>query len=93
MRIGSAAVVVTVAAALFFQTVHLGYDVREPGIGVFRSRYSRGQLESAAKERTARWRGQPPPAVRRVFRARISTSARPSGTCGTATRRWLAGTS
>ena len=68
MRIGSAAVVVTVAAALFFQTVHLGYDVREPGIGVFRSRYSRGQLESAAKERTARWRGQPPPPAGRLSR-------------------------
>ncbi len=68
MRIGSAAVVVTIAAALFFHTVHLGYDVREPGIGVFRSRYSRGQLESAAKERTARWRGQPPPAAGRLSR-------------------------
>ena len=68
MRIGSAAVVVTVAAALFFHTVHLGYDLREPGIGAFRSRYSRVQLESAAKERTARWRGQPPPAAGRLSR-------------------------
>ena len=51
-----------------FDTVHLGYDVREPGIGIFRSRYSRDQLESAAKERMARWRGQPPPAAGRLSR-------------------------
>ena len=49
-RIGSTAILVTVVLALFFHTVHLGYDVREDEIGTFRSRYTRLQLESAAKD-------------------------------------------
>ena len=53
---------------LFFQTVHLGYEVHDSAIGTFRSRYSRVQLESAAKERMDRWREETPPVVGRLSR-------------------------
>ena len=67
-RLGAAAIAVTVVMALFFQSVHLGSDVRDPGIGTFRSRYTRAQLEAAARERADRWRGAPPSAPGRLSR-------------------------
>ena len=66
--IGAMVVTLTFVFALFFQAVHLGYDVRDPQIGVFRSRYTAAQLESAARERAARWRETPLLAVGRVSR-------------------------
>jgi hypothetical protein len=38
IRIGAMVVVVTLVLALFLQTVHLGFDVGDPQIGLFRSR-------------------------------------------------------
>jgi VanZ family protein len=68
MRIGAMAVVLVLVFALFFQTAFLGLDVRDPRIGVFRSRYTAAELEGAARDRSARWRGAPPPAAGRVSR-------------------------
>jgi VanZ family protein len=68
MRMGTVAVAVVFAFALFFQAAFLGFDVRDPRIGVFRSRYTAAQLESAARDRSARWRAAPPVAAGRVSR-------------------------
>ena len=68
VRIGAMSVLVTIVLALFLQAAHLGYEVRDPQIGVFRSRYTRAELESAARERAERWREAPPVAVGRVSR-------------------------
>jgi VanZ like protein len=54
--------------ALFFLTVHVGHDVRDPEIGSFRSRYSAGQLAALARDRAERWRVRPPLAQRRLSR-------------------------
>jgi VanZ family protein len=68
MRIGVMAVILTLVLALFVQAAFLGYDVRVPAIGVFRSRYTAAGLESAARERSERWRGAPRAAEGRVSR-------------------------
>jgi hypothetical protein len=54
--------------AAFFLTVHVGYDVSDPEVGSFRSRFSAEALTRASLERAERWRGRPPivqPALRR----------------------------
>ena len=48
------------AAAAFFHTVHLGHEVRLGGSSRFLSRFSAEQLAAAARDRAARWGGQPP---------------------------------
>ena len=68
MRLGSAAIVVIVVLAMFFQTIHLGHNVGDLEIGTFRSRYSRAQLESEAKARTGRWREEARSALGRLSR-------------------------
>ena len=60
--------VVLLAFAIFFQAVHLGYQVYEPGIGMFWSRYSAPDLIAAAADRADRWRTQPPIALHRLAR-------------------------
>ena len=68
IRIGTMLVIVMAVFALFLHTVHLGYDVDDPQIGVFRSRYTRAELASAGRERAERWRDRPPVAGGRVSR-------------------------
>lgn len=68
VRIGAMLILVTLVLALFLQTVHTGYDVRDPRVGVFRSRYTASELESAARERAARWPHAPLLVVGRVSR-------------------------
>jgi hypothetical protein len=62
-RIGRFAAVVVVAIAMFFHTVHLGYDVGDELIGVFKSRYSKERLEAMAAEKAEEWRTHPLPLV------------------------------
>ncbi len=62
---GAAAVAVF---AGFFQTVHVGHDVRDPEIGSFRSRFTAAELADAANERRERWRTKPPVVQRRLGR-------------------------
>jgi len=67
-RIGTLSIVATLALSLFFQTVHLGYDIRAESGEVFRSTYTRAELASAAVDRLSRWRGAPPLVARRFSR-------------------------
>ena len=68
ISIAAMAAVLTLALALFVQAAFLGYDVRDPAVGVFRSRYTAAELQSAARERSERWHGAPPAAAGRVSR-------------------------
>ena len=56
------ATVVVVAAAVFLQTVHLGYAIEDERAGTFRSRFDRESLAVLAADRDAKWRLTPPPA-------------------------------
>ena len=60
--------VVTLVLASFFQSVHLGHDVRDGEIGLFRSRYTREELAAAGAVRLERWRRDPPLAPGRFSR-------------------------
>ncbi|MGQ0732373.1 MAG: VanZ family protein [Acidobacteriota bacterium] len=62
--VGGLAVLVS---ALFFNAVHLGYDVSRDGI-TFRSHATAAQLDAHAADRAARWRTAPPTTLRRVSR-------------------------
>jgi hypothetical protein len=62
-RIGRLGAATIVALAAFFHVVHLGYDIRDEEVGMFKSRYSRGGLESLAEARQNEWRTHPPPLV------------------------------
>jgi hypothetical protein len=62
------AVVFIFVFALFVQAVHLGYDVRDPQVGVFRSRYTARELDAEARERSERWPSAPPLTAGRVSR-------------------------
>lgn len=57
-----------VVFGLFFQSAHLGHDVTDEEIGMFRSRYTAAGLLAAARERADRWRDAPPLVQRRVAR-------------------------
>jgi hypothetical protein len=51
---------VLVLFAAFFNAVHVGYEISDPEIGVFRSRYRAEALQWMAEERGRRWtRGLP----------------------------------
>jgi len=45
---------------LFFDTVHLGYDIADREAGVFRSRYTVEQLSALAAQRASEWDQNPP---------------------------------
>jgi hypothetical protein len=57
-----------VAFALFFYSVHIGYDIHDPEIGSFRSNFTATELARAARERAARWRQEPPRKLRLLWR-------------------------
>jgi len=67
-RICGMLAVVTLVLAAFFQSVHLGHDVRDGEIGTFRSRYTREELAAAGTVRLERWRRDPPLAPGRFSR-------------------------
>ena len=58
MAVGLSAVVV--AGAIFVDTLHLGYDIRTPDAGAFRSTFPEQALRAAAADRVEQWRRQPP---------------------------------
>jgi hypothetical protein len=68
VRIGAMCVLLTLVFALFLQSVHIGYEVRDPQVGVFRSRYTAAELGAAAADRDARWREAPLLVAGRVSR-------------------------
>jgi hypothetical protein len=67
-RVRRSAAAAAVLFALFFLTVHVGHDVRDPEIGSFRSRYTAARLASLGRDRAERWRVRPPLAQRRLSR-------------------------
>lgn len=62
------AAVVVVLFGVFFHAVHLGYEIKDPEAGVFRSRYSDAQLARLAATRAETWRTHPPIRWSRVSR-------------------------
>ena len=58
--VGAYAAAAVVVFALFFETVHVGHDIRDPEIGSFRSRFTAAELADAANARGQRWRTKPP---------------------------------
>jgi hypothetical protein len=58
---GRWAAVVILAIAAFFHVVHLGHEIRDPGIGTFRSRYTAGELAELSAARGRQWQADPPP--------------------------------
>src|SRR5688572_7227645 len=58
--IARALAVALVAAGIFTDSVHLGYEIAEPGVGTFRSRFTAGALTAAAADRAGRWHREPP---------------------------------
>ena len=59
---------VIVSFALFFQSVHLGYDIADRQAGVFRSRYTAEELRRFADLRAHEWRTRPPTTLTRYSR-------------------------
>ena len=49
--------------AAFFHSVHLGYEIADPEIGSFTSRYAPEQLPALQGAVAERWKTQPPPLV------------------------------
>jgi hypothetical protein len=56
------------AGAMFFQSVHLGYEIAGPGHVRFRSTFTPEALAAAAGDRAARWAADPPLTLRRLSR-------------------------
>jgi hypothetical protein len=67
-RLGGAATGVLLVFAAFVYSVHVGYELVDPEVGTFRSRYTREVLAAMARDRAARWRTDPPLEFRRVAR-------------------------
>ena len=63
LRVGRLAAGTILSLALFFHIVHLGYDIRDQEVGIFKSRYSASELPALAAARRAAWQGHPPPLV------------------------------
>jgi len=59
-RVCVLAAATTLAFAIFFQSVHLGYQIGSPETGTFRSTYSAEELLSVSRDRATKWRGQAP---------------------------------
>ena len=59
-RVVTWAAMACLVCAWFFITVHVGYEVRDPEIGLFRSRYPAAELARLARDRAGRWRLRPP---------------------------------
>jgi hypothetical protein len=59
-RVRRVAALVLLVFAMFFECVHLGYDIRDPDVGAFRSTYTRDHLDALASDRSARWKSHPP---------------------------------
>jgi VanZ family protein len=49
-----------VVFGMFFDSVHVGHEIRDPYIGTFTSIYTEGELHANAADRTQRWATAPP---------------------------------
>jgi len=69
LRIGRLSAVTVLALAVFVHIVHLGYDIRDQEVGVFKSRYSNSALPAIGAVKRAEWHMHPPPlTLQRVSR-------------------------
>ena len=66
VAVGAAGTLALLAA--FAGTVHVGYEVRDPDIGMFVSRYTAAQLATLSSDRASLWRVRPPVAIHRFGR-------------------------
>lgn len=62
-RIGRFGAAFVIALAAFFHTVHLGYDITDEDIGMFKSRYAKPALEVMGGAKAEEWRVRPLPLV------------------------------
>ena len=60
-RVLRLAAVAALAVAAFFHSVHLGYEIADPGIGSFSSRYAAEELPALQAAVAERWRTSAPP--------------------------------
>ena len=67
-RVALSATAALALLACFAVTVHVGYEVHDPEIGMFVSRFTPAQLAALAKERGAQWRASSPVAIHRLSR-------------------------
>jgi VanZ family protein len=61
LALGAALSGLIIAVAGFVDRVHLGYEVNDGQVGIFRSQYDARELADAAATRPARWKASPPP--------------------------------
>ena len=66
--VAAVAAAVLIVFALFLRSVHAGYEIVDPSIGTFVSRYTAAELSAVRDARAAQWRGQPPLVLRRLSR-------------------------
>ena len=66
--VAAVAAAALIVFALFFRSVHTGYEIVDPEIGTFVSRYSAAELPAVRDARAAEWREQPPLVLRRLSR-------------------------
>ena len=66
--VAAVAAAVFVLFAAFFNAVHVGYEIDDPEIGVFRSRYDAASLQRMAAERARTWSDGLPMASSRFAR-------------------------
>ena len=62
VALGAAVSGLMLAFAGFVDRVHIGYEIRDGEVGVFRSRYTAEALGAAAASRPGLWKVSPPPA-------------------------------
>jgi VanZ family protein len=69
-RIWSArvALILLMVFAWFFQAVHMGHLVVVSDVAVFKSHYTRRELDATARDRAEQWRRDPPLVLRRLSR-------------------------
>jgi hypothetical protein len=68
LRLGFGAAIVIVLLGAFLATVHLGSEIHDPEIGVFRSRFSDERLRELGDARRRAWGGGTPPVMGRYER-------------------------
>jgi len=62
-RLGVFAALAIVLVGGFLATIHLGHEIRDPEIGVFRSRFSGDRLRQLGADRLRQWGPGPPPVI------------------------------
>jgi VanZ family protein len=67
-RLGFQAAAVILIVGAFIASIHLGSEIEDPEIGLFRSRFSATRLRELGEERLREWRGGPPPVRGRYAR-------------------------